>query len=549
MRGFTAMVALAGALLLTGMAAAQNMSIEYVSRPDTERGNDHYVGNAAPLLPSPFYKLPVGSIQPRGWLGHQLGLMRDGQVGQLPRISPWCVKEGNAWLDPEGTGKAGWEELPYWLKGYGDLAYILDDKDMIAEALVWIEGILASQRADGWFGPLENEKSLDGAPDLWPNMIALNCLQSYHEYTSDPRVIDFMTRYFEWQLAVPEDQFMRGYWPAIRAGDNLESVYWLYNRTRDGRLIELAHKIHRCMARWDEGVINWHGVNITQGFREPAEYYVLSHDPAHLDATVRNYDEVMAMTSRCLAGCSARTRMHDPAMMTRGRRRRHAAWSSSCIASRCSGIPFGLIGARRSHSTTSRPRRRPTWSLHYPTAPNMPRLDKPMTSRPAFRTAARCSVTIRTGTDAANNVSHGWPHAEHLWMAAPWQWASRDATRSPSSATVGDGVQIRITESTGYPSARSSSFTLSSERAAEFPIFLRGARMVRVGQGRDQRSRGRHDTAPLAGRAAGAALGAQRGCTPHCPCPSGVDRWLANHQAASVSRGPLTYSLAIDEEE
>jgi hypothetical protein len=25
-------------------------------------------------------------------------------------------------LNKEGKGKYGWEELPYWLKGYGDMA-------------------------------------------------------------------------------------------------------------------------------------------------------------------------------------------------------------------------------------------------------------------------------------------------------------------------------------------------------------------------------------------------------------------------------------------
>ena len=30
------------------------------------------------------------------------------------------------------------------------------------------------------------------------------------------------------------------------------------------------------MARWDSGVINWHNVNIAQGFREPGVFYALS---------------------------------------------------------------------------------------------------------------------------------------------------------------------------------------------------------------------------------------------------------------------------------
>ena len=53
-------------------------------------------------------------------------------TGRLPEISKWCKFEGNAWADPQGQGHSGWEELPYWLKGYGDLGYVLKDEAIIA---------------------------------------------------------------------------------------------------------------------------------------------------------------------------------------------------------------------------------------------------------------------------------------------------------------------------------------------------------------------------------------------------------------------------------
>ena len=53
------------------------------------------------------------------------------------------------WLSPTGAGEHGWEEVPYWLKGFGDLGYVLGDKRVIDEARVWIEGALGSQRGGG----------------------------------------------------------------------------------------------------------------------------------------------------------------------------------------------------------------------------------------------------------------------------------------------------------------------------------------------------------------------------------------------------------------
>jgi hypothetical protein len=145
----------------------------------------HYPANRAPLAPSPLVKLPIGSIEPRGWLRLQLVAERDGMIGRLAEISPWLNFEKSAWGNTNGAGNFGWEELPYWLKGYGDLGYVLRDEKIIASARKWIESAMASQRADGWFGPRELLASLKGKPDLWPNMVMLNILQSCHEYSGD----------------------------------------------------------------------------------------------------------------------------------------------------------------------------------------------------------------------------------------------------------------------------------------------------------------------------------------------------------------------------
>jgi len=75
-----------------------------------------------------------------------------------------------------------------------------------------------------------------------------------------------MTRYMTWENTLPSSAFGEGYWPKIRAGDNIESAFWLYNRTGEAWLLELAKKIHDGMARWDADVINWHNVNLAQGF-------------------------------------------------------------------------------------------------------------------------------------------------------------------------------------------------------------------------------------------------------------------------------------------
>src|SRR4051812_18228019 len=177
-----------------------------VKAPSGEKINLFYITNQAPLVPQRLVKLPVGAVKPGGWLLKSIELERDGLAGNLGEISIWLTKKNNAWLNKDGKGDWGWEELPYWLKGYANMGYMLDDKKMIDEAMVWINGTLNSQRDNGDFGPFVFSKTT-GKRDLWAQMLMLFVLQSYYEYSHDVRVIDHMTRYFKWQSSIPNADF------------------------------------------------------------------------------------------------------------------------------------------------------------------------------------------------------------------------------------------------------------------------------------------------------------------------------------------------------
>src|SRR5262245_13871370 len=119
-------------LLLAVNASAQTSS-SVVGVPDNKNLNSFYTTNQPPLLPQRFVKLPVGAVRPGGWLLKSLELERDGLAGNLGEISIWLTKKNNAWLNKDGKGDWGWEELPYWLKGYANMGYVLQDKKMIDE--------------------------------------------------------------------------------------------------------------------------------------------------------------------------------------------------------------------------------------------------------------------------------------------------------------------------------------------------------------------------------------------------------------------------------
>ncbi|MCK4417431.1 MAG: hypothetical protein KAV99_04630, partial [Candidatus Latescibacteria bacterium] len=113
------------------------MQVSVLKKLGTETANSFYCTNRPPLLSSPFVKLPLGSIRPQGWLKHQLDLMTDGMTGHLAELSSF-LKPDNGWF---GGDSEGWEEQPYWLRGFHDLAVLTGNKRLLAESKRWIEAV------------------------------------------------------------------------------------------------------------------------------------------------------------------------------------------------------------------------------------------------------------------------------------------------------------------------------------------------------------------------------------------------------------------------
>lgn len=522
-----------------------------------EGKNSFTIGNREPLLPSPLIKLPVKAVKPRGWLRNQLELMASGMVGHLNELSSWCKAEGSAWMSRTGEGEHGWEELPYWLKGFGDLGYLLENERIVGETRKWIEAVLSSQEEDGWFGPRSNKKN----HDAWPNMIMLNVLQSFFDVTGDPRVIPFMTRYFRWEYSIPREDLLPGSWQKIRGGDNLASVYWLYNRTGEKWLLDLAKVIHGRTAPWAEGVASWHGVNICQSFREPAEYYQQAKERHLLEATEKVYSQVMDLYGQVPGGMfgadeNCRPGYPDP---------RQAAETCSMVefmlsfemllgitgnplyADRCEEVAFNSLPAAFAPDYKG---------LHYLTAPNMVQLDREDKS-PGLQNGG-CMLTYSPWERyrcCQHNAAHGWPYfTEHLWMATPDNGLAA-VLYAPCEvqAKVGKGVLVRIQEETGYPFGETVRMTLSCPEPVRFPLVLRIPRWTRNASVTLTNDRG---AVPLGEEGTLKPSSFTRiertwqdgdQITLVLPMEISVRVWKRNKNSVSVDRGPFTYSLKMGE--
>ncbi len=415
--------------------------------------------------------------------------MVKGQVGRLPELSKFLADD-NGWL---GTDNDGWEEQPYWFRGFYDLGVLSGDRGIRSESSRWIEAVVASRQEDGYFGP-RCMKAVVGKNgkvvcDLWPHMVMLDALRSHWEVARDQRVLDLATGFFRFCANLPEEQFVPpgdrefGDWrPFIqwtRAGDMLPHVYWAYNLTGEGWLLDVARRFHEHVAPPEGDWLCTHVVHFTQRFREPGNYYVQSNDPAHLAESERWYDMHMATWGQQPGGIfgadeNIRPGKTDPKQaietcaMVEFNKSFYIlgqATGQALYADRVEDIVFNSFPASQTADLKA---------LHYLTAANQPQLDA-SGDHDYQNKGHQIDYSPHRYRCCQHNVAMGWPYyVEHMWMAGAgnglvaWMYGPCEVT-----AKVGSGQEVTICEETDYPFDTSVRMRISTSGAVKFPLYLR----------------------------------------------------------------------------
>lgn len=183
----------------------------------------------------PFQHYTAKEIRPQGWLKRQLRIQAEGLAGNLDKM--WPDVRDSKWI---GGDKEGWERVPYWLDGFIPLAYLLDDQDMKDRAKKYIDAILAQQKADGWICPCEEHER--NRYDVWAVFLICKVLVVYYECTGDeriePAVRGALLNLHRWM-----QQRALFSWAASRWYECMISLNWLYDRTREDWIPELARML------------------------------------------------------------------------------------------------------------------------------------------------------------------------------------------------------------------------------------------------------------------------------------------------------------------
>ncbi len=538
-----------------------------------------YLFNRVPLADKPYAELPLGAIQPEGWLRNELERMAEGMTGHLDQWYPEVCGPRNAWLGGDGDT---WERGPYWIDGLYPLSRILGDKQLQKKAQPWIEWTLANQHDNGYIGPVGIKKEDRKLPpprgaqihkpdDWWPRMVMLKILQQHYNATGDQRVVECLKKYFRYQLRTLPDKPLQAppggkggsWWAAQRGGDNLMVVLWFYNLTGEKWLLDLAELIHQQTVpvtdwfltgditrhRGDQGE-TLHCVNLAQMTKTPIIRFQQDRDPRHMEAVRKAFADVRAFHGQ-------------PHGLYGGDEHLHGDWPDRG-SELCSAVEMMFSLEKMLEITGEVDFADRLERVAFNALPTQC-LDNHR-GRQYFQQTnqVQCTIGDHDFFNDENdrlvygvlqgypcctcNLHQGWPKfTQHLWMAsADRGLAALVYAPSRVTATVADGVDVTVTEKTGYPFFETVTFSIETPEPVEFSLHLRVPGWCSEA------------SLKVNGKAQGKALpkgsiqvvrrtwksGDRVELT--LPMPLTASTWY--HRSKVIERGPLAFALDIQED-
>lgn len=525
------------------------------------------VKNRAPLAPSVFHFLSLGSVRPSGWLKAQLRTQADGLSGHLDET--WAdVGPDSGWLGGKGES---WERGPYYLDGLVPLAYLLNDARLKAKAQRYIDWTLDHQAPSGMIGPSTND-------DWWPRFVILKALTQYQEFTGDSRVIPLMDKYLRYQLSQLPQKPLRD-WSKFRWQDELLSVIWLYNRTGSSYLLELAQLLRKQGYDWmaqfadfrytqritaeyiklekGEGLkdlaLATHGVNNGQAIKTGPVWSQVSGSGADRDAVLRMISELNKYHGlpNGMFSCDEHLAGLDPSQGSElctvveymfSLEHSLAIVGDPSLGDRLEQLAFNALPGTFTDDM---------WAHQYNQEPNQVECSlhrKPWTTDGPESNLYGLEPNF--GCCAAN-FHQGWPKfvASLFMLSGAQDDAAKDglvaAVYAPCEVhTEVRGIAVHIVEETGYPFQGSVRFTVNPAAPVSFPLQFRipawaaGTTIHINGQSAPVSKPGSFATVERTWKA-GDRVEIIFPMTPR------ISRWF--HDSIAIERGPLVFSHNVGE--
>jgi DUF1680 family protein len=437
-----------------------------------------------------FRPLPLRAIRPRGWLARQLRIQADGLSGHLDEF--WPDIRDSQWF---GGDAEAWERAPYWLDGFIPLAFLLDDGSLKAKVMRYMDYVISHQGDDGWLGPRTMVAAAGRAAslnyDIWAQLLATKVLAQYHDATGDDRAVTALEKNLH-MLDRHVDRAPLFNWGQFRWFEVLIALYWLYERTGDPWLIDLAVKLRAQGFDWGAFFAHWplatptpkdrwnymgHVVNNAMACKAHALWWRLSGDEHDLTAIydmVEKLDRHHGMVTGMFTGdeCIAGKR---PTQGTELCAVVEYAYSLELLLSITGDPAFGDRLEKVVFNALPATFSPDMWAHQYDQQVNQVECSVGEdriwnTNGPEANTFG---VEPNYGCCTAN-LSQGWPKfAAHLWMRTADDGLAAVAYAPSTVNTHIRGTRVTVELDSKYPFHDTLRFRVTTEHPIEWPLYLR----------------------------------------------------------------------------
>jgi hypothetical protein len=516
-------------------------------------GPRHRAGLAEPA----FRPLPLGSIRPRGWLERQLRIQAAGLSGHLDEF--WPDVGQSQWFG--GTAE-GWERAPYWMDGATALAWVLRDARLQAKVSEHVDEIVRRQLPDGRYGPLAAAPA-DKPYDLWAVLLANKMLAQYHEATGDERTLRAVEASL--RALVPtlaKTPLFR--WGKYRWFEGLLPIYYLYERTGEAWLLDLARTLRaqgtdypaiyageditvptprRGLWTWDKHVVNTAMAPKAAALSWRLDQRSEDRDfPSRMLAILDRYHGQATgifAGDECLAGknpvqgtelCAVVELLYSLEVLS-------SVFGDPAFGDRLERVAFNALPAAVTPDM---------WAHQYDQQVNQVQC----TINADYLWTTNGPESNLYGLEpeygcCTSNMHQGWPKlAAHLWMTTADGGLAAMAYAPSEARFQSHGVPVVVTLDTDYPFRETLAVTVAPDRPVAFPLLFRvpawaegatlelnGAAPARLVPGTFHRlEREWREPARI---------------TLRFPMRPRVS--LRYHDALAIERGPLVYSLLLEE--
>jgi hypothetical protein len=296
-------------------------------------------------------------------------------------------------------------------------------------------------------------------------------------------------------------------------------------------------------------------VNIAQCFREPATWFLQSADSSHLAATYNDHFLIRRTFGQVPGGMfgsdeNARMGYIDPRQGTETCGFAEQMTSDGILtritgdplwADNCEDVLFNSFVAAFTPDMKA---------LRYITCPNGVVADDKNHAPGIANEGPFLTMNPFSSRCCQHNHGHALPYyLQNLVMASNDNGLAAIMYNScVTSAKVGNGTTIRLTEETNYPYEESVRFKVNTDKKVVFPFYLRIPGWCKKASVKINHQEVK--VTPTAGSYIRIEREWNNGdqLTLSLPMEIGVRTWQVNQNSVSVDYGPLTFSLKIEEE-